>query len=111
MADHGLNERQIEMIRSVLCAAADKIDSVGLFGSRATGKYRDNSDIDLVLYGPLAQDDIDRLWTLFDSSDLPIKVDVVGYDLIQHPPLKEHIDDCMKPLFARRELEAPSRQQ
>ena len=66
--------------------------------------YRDNSDIDMVIYGNLKEDDINRLWTLFDASPLPIKVDVQAYSLITYEPLKNHIDAVMKPLFMKKDL-------
>ena len=79
---------------------------VGLFGSRATGTARPNSDVDLVVYGDIGQPVVDRLWTLFDESGLARTVDVVAYDLIEHPPLKAHIDAVMVPLFSRADLDA-----
>jgi predicted nucleotidyltransferase len=98
MRDHGLTHQQLHIIGETLRPFADKITTVGLFGSRATGTYRDNSDIDLVLYGPLSAADIDRIYTRFEDSALPIKVDVAAFDLIDHPPLKQHIAAVMRPL-------------
>ena len=98
MRDHGLTHQQLRIIGDTLRPFADKITTVGLFGSRATGTYRDNSDIDLVLYGPLSAADIDRIYTLFEESPLPIKVDVVAFDRISHPLFKQHITTVMQPL-------------
>lgn len=81
-----------------------KIDRVALFGSRATGKYRDNSDIDLVIYGDIDEKIIDRLWTLLNESNLPYKVDLNAYHLIDYPPFKAHIDEFNKTLFTQSEL-------
>jgi predicted nucleotidyltransferase len=89
---HGLSDDHLEMIRSVLNPYRGKIDRVGLFGSRATGQWKEYSDIDLVLHGKLTEGDVDRMWTLFQDSLLPMNVDVVCYDLINYPPLKKHID-------------------
>ena len=75
------------------------VESVALFGSRATGTYKSYSDIDLVLYGKLDEATLDRLWTCFQESSLPYKVDVKAYEMIHHPPLKEHIDRFARPLF------------
>ena len=99
MIDHGLTERELGILREVLAPYADRIERVGLFGSRATGRAQSSSDIDLVLYGPIDQATVDRLWTLFDDSSLARKVDVLAYDLITYPPLKAHIDAVMLPLF------------
>ncbi len=104
MADHGLTPRQLEQFREVLRPFIDSISMVGLFGSRATGTYRDNSDIDLVVYGTVTQADIDRLWSAFDASLLAVKVDVVGYDFVTYPALRSHIDAVMQPLFSQADL-------
>ncbi len=104
MHDHGLSQNQLDMIRDVLAPYAPKIDKVGLFGSRATGTYRENSDIDMVIYGDLGQAEIDRIGTLFDASALAVPVDVQGYHLIAYPPLKDHIDAVMRTLFSRRDF-------
>lgn len=100
MADHGLTERQVQVIADTLRPYQGKISRVGLFGSRATGAYRENSDIDLVLYGALDAHDVDRLHTLFEESSLPMSVDVTAYHLIAYPPMKAHVDTVMSPLFS-----------
>jgi predicted nucleotidyltransferase len=91
----------LRVIANILRPFAARITTVGLFGSRATGVYRDNSDIDLVLYGPLTENDIDRIYTLFQESSLPVSVDVTAFELIDYPPLKAHITAVMKPLFSK----------
>jgi len=101
---HGLTDAQLDVIKHILRPFAAKMDRVGLFGSRATGNYRENSDIDLVIYGTLSQEDTDRLWTLFDDSNLSIKVDVHTYQLIAYAPLKDHVDEEMIVLFSGEEL-------
>ena len=104
MANNGLTPSQKKTLKEILRPFANQIDMVGLFGSRATGLYRDNSDIDMVIYGYLGEDDANRLWTLFDASPLPIKVDVNVYSLITYAPLKQHIDAVMQPLFGKDDL-------
>lgn len=104
MTDNGLTIKQKEILKDILRPFASKIESVGIFGSRATGLHRDNSDIDLIIYGSLTEHDTDRLWTLFDSSPLALKVDVNVYSLITYPPLKVHIDKTVIPLFSNEEI-------
>ena len=99
-----LDVRCTGILRGVLSEFAHTIERVAVFGSYATGKARDNSDIDLVIYGSLSTAEIDRLWTLFDESDLAVKVDVVAYDDDLYPPLKRHIDTIARPLFERSDL-------
>ncbi len=99
-----VSEHQRETLRRILSGFADVIESIGLFGSRATGRARPNSDIDLVLYGNVSADTVDRIWTLCDESDLAVGVDVVAYRLIDNPTLKDHIDSVMRPLFTQDAL-------
>ena len=104
--NHGLSERQLRTIKGILSRYADEITRADLFGSRAMGNYRANSDIDLVLRGDIREESVDRLWTLFHESNLPFSVDVKSYDLTTYPPLKARMDKVCKPLFTQRELKA-----
>ena len=106
MADHGLSDRQMAILREVLSGLSDRFDRVGLFGSRATGRARAASDIDLVVFGARDPRLTDTLFTLFDESGLPMTVDVVDYDRIDHLPLRQHIDAVAQPLFTAAELRA-----
>ncbi len=106
MAEHGLTQHQLNIIRDVLAPYALAIERVSLFGSRATGTARANSDIDLVLYGPVPEAVVDRLRSLFDESGLAVTVDLIAYDRIDTPALKSHIDQVMQPLFEHAELQA-----
>jgi len=101
----GLSRVQLDIIIDILRPFSTDIETVALFGSRATGTYRDNSDIDIVLFGPVREQTIDRLRTCFDESPLPVKVDVNAYDQIEYPPLKAHIDHVKQPLFTKQDLQ------
>lgn len=102
--DHGLTAKQLLTIKRILAPYADAITRVDLFGSRATGACRPDSDIDLVLHGQLGEKAVDRLWTLFHESNLPVTVDVMSYDLTTYQPLKAHMDEVRQPLFTRLDL-------
>lgn len=91
-------------IKRVLAPYADKIRLVGVFGSHALATARPNSDVDLVIYGDLDDSDVDRIWTLMDESGLPVTVDILAYNLSIYPPLRDHIDRSMKPLFTHEDL-------
>jgi uncharacterized protein len=100
----GLNPAHRQTIRVILAAFAQDITRVDIFGSRAQGTQRPNSDVDLVLHGAIDETAIDRLWTLFQESSLPFSVDVKSYEQIQYTPLRAHIDAVCKPLFTHDEL-------
>lgn len=104
MVNHGLTEKQVDLIKRILQPYTEKIDKVCLFGSRATGTYRENSDIDLVIHGITDEKVINRLWTLFDESSLPYKVDIKSYELTSYPPLKRHMNDTEALLFTKNDL-------
>ena len=104
-ADHGLSQQHIEVMKRIFAQWADRITLVALFGSRAKGKYRPNSDVDLVLYGDIPDKLVDRLWSLFHESSLPFAVDVKSYGSINYPPLKTHIDRVAKPLLTQQDLQ------
>lgn len=104
MADHGIPARDLETIRTVLATCREDITRVDLFGSRANGRHRPNSDIDLVLHGDVSRASIARLWTLFHESLLPVSVDVVSYEAVRDRPLGRHIDAVRRPLFAAAEI-------
>ncbi len=104
MTDHGLVDEELETIRAVLANFADEIRQVDLFGSRATGNYRGNSDVDLVVHGDVRDATIDRLWTLFNESNLPLSVDVASYESMTYRPLKAHVDAVRQCLFSAQDI-------
>lgn len=98
--NHGLSKSQVKLILACLARNHVEAGQAGLFGSRATGKYRPNSDIDLVIYGLSDETSADRIYTELNDSSLPMKVDVVSYNHVAHDALKAHIEAVMKPIEA-----------
>ena len=96
------SERSI--LRRVLSNFADRIDHAAIFGSRALGRAHAASDIDLVLYGPLDDAAVARIWTMLDESGLAVTVDVARYEGLGRSSLRRHIDAYALPLFDRDEL-------
>lgn len=111
MNSHGLTDRQLNSLRRSLAPWADVIDRVAVFGSRATGRWRPASDIDLVIFGTPTDLQRLRMAGALDDSDLPVTVDIVVYDQITSAELKAHIDRVALSLFTREELREASRQQ
>jgi len=102
---YGLSRLELDILIKIFFPYADKINRVALFGSRATGNFKSNSDIDLVIYGQLNKNHLDRLFTLFSESHLSLKVDLAVYHLIDYLPLKNHIDQVALILFTKKDLE------
>lgn len=98
---HGLPEEAIRAIQQVL-AAHPEVDLAILYGSRALGRQRPASDIDLTLKGAkltpnvLAQIDAD-----LDDLLLPYIIDLSCLASISHPALLEHIERVGQVLYAR----------
>lgn len=101
---HGIEEKDLRAIRNILASNCQNIEKVCLFGSRATGHFKSTSDIDLVLYGNISEQESDRLYTCFHESMIPHKVDITTYQQVTYPPLKRHIDEVVKPLFSNGQL-------
>lgn len=99
MPEHHLSRAQLASLRAVLEPFADRISEAALFGSRATGVAKPHSDVDLVLYGSLAEADVNRLRTLLSESSLSVTVD--AYALLDDAPLKTHIDMVKRSLFSQ----------
>jgi predicted nucleotidyltransferase len=87
----GLSDQALALIRSVL-ARHPEVKAARLFGSRALGTARPESDIDLALWGDIDDRLLSRILAELDALPLPYQFDVLRYERIEHPPLKEHID-------------------
>jgi nucleotidyltransferase substrate binding protein (TIGR01987 family) len=87
----GLSEIQIEKIKTVF-AKYPEIDSAIIFGSRAKGNYKYNSDIDIALKGENASTVSGDI--AFDLEDLnfPNDFDLKVFNTISNQELVEHIN-------------------
>lgn len=94
----GLSDWSNDIVDGIL----KKYPAVGpvlLFGSRAKGTFRHGSDIDLCLMGECDSDTLTHIRMDFDDSYLPYMVDVLIFNSIKNPDLKEHILRVGKPLL------------
>lgn len=76
----GLTNLQLKCVCNILKKyLADTNVSVAIFGSRAEGKHRPNSDLDLLISEPMpiSSATIEKLKEAFEESDLPFSVDLV----------------------------------
>jgi len=91
MQAHELPKGVLDAIVEVL-ARNPNVQRACLFGSRARGTAREGSDIDLCVMGRAL--DLDQLLELeqqLDALDLPWKVDLLAWHLIDDPQLRERI--------------------
>lgn len=87
----GLSDAVIGDLRGVF-AKYPEIERVLIFGSRAKGTFKDGSDIDLAVVAPAMSDQrFTQLWGEIDDLQLVFKVDVVHFDRLAQPALREEI--------------------
>ncbi len=79
------------------------LESVILFGSRATGKASPRSDIDLATSGILSRYTLGRLKLDLEDLDIPQRCDVVALEKIRHEPLLRHIEAVGMTIYRRSE--------
>ncbi len=103
MTTFGLSTQILAAVIAIF-AGLEKIYRVRIFGSRALGRYRPGSDIDLAVEGQ----DIDLNYILeihlkLEALMLPYRFDIVDFNnLNQDDKLKEHIDRVGLVLFERK---------
>lgn len=97
----GLSTNYIAKINSVFNQYSD-IDEVLLFGSRAKGNYRDNSDIDLVIKGKnINLSTLQEIENKLEALYIPNTIDLLVYDNIHNADLLNHIDRIGKPFYEK----------
>lgn len=88
---YGISKDSFNSIVTVF-TTFDKIIQVRLFGSRALGRHRPGSDIDLALEGKdLTLNDLLELRVKLDNLMLPYRFDLVVLDDQINPELRDHI--------------------
>jgi predicted nucleotidyltransferase len=100
MSAIGLLPSEIESLRSVF-ARHPEIAEVVLFGSRAKGTHRPESDIDLAVRGIDDEREVEALADELDELPLPFLFDVKSLDGIRNPALLEHVRRVGKSIYAR----------
>ncbi len=90
MKDIGLAPHELDLLQDVF-RRFPAISEVTLYGSRAKGTYRPESDVDLALIG--VEDDLqaEAVAGELDELPLPYRFDVKAYSRIKYGPLREHI--------------------
>ena len=94
------------LVLNILHANLPQSTQIWVFGSRATGRARRYSDLDLAIDAgrPLTLDEIAGLAEAFSDSDLPYKVDLIDW---------HEIDDCWRQMIVAERviLTEPARPQ
>lgn len=82
MPKFGLDEKIVEDIVNIL-KKYPEVESAKIFGSRARGKYRKASDIDIALFGDKLTSSINtKIFFEIDELYLPYKIDLINFNSI-----------------------------
>ncbi len=87
----GLKVAERQAIRRVF-ADYPQIKVAWLYGSRALGRHRPGSDIDLSLSGELDLKLLNRISNALDDLLLPYEIDLSAFEQIENTVLREHIE-------------------
>lgn len=97
----GLPESAVAAIQMVL-ATYPEVEAAILYGSRALGRHRPASDIDLTLTGHVISNaTLARIDADLDDLLLPWVIDLSACAAISHPALLEHIERAGVLLYQR----------
>jgi uncharacterized protein len=103
----GLDARARALLEGVL-QRHPQIREARVYGSRALGTHRPESDVDIALYGDIDDALAARVAGELDELPLPYQFDVCPYAGVRHPGLREHIDRVGRSLFVRAARPAPA---
>ncbi|MBI2433343.1 MAG: nucleotidyltransferase domain-containing protein [Candidatus Hydrogenedentes bacterium] len=82
-------------------ARAAEVEEARIFGSRALGTARSNSDVDVAVWGRVTASVLGKILLALDELPLPYKFDVIAFESLGRPELKAHIESAGKPLYRR----------
>ena len=101
MSSFGLPSIYISKINSVFSQYGN-IDEVVLFGSRAKGTYRDNSDIDLAIKGEsIDLSTLQQIENKLEELYIPNSIDLIVFDKIENSDLINHINRVGKSFYKK----------
>ncbi|MFN2373515.1 MAG: nucleotidyltransferase domain-containing protein [Cyclonatronaceae bacterium] len=99
----GLKTYEIKQIITVLEEFLEVEEAV-LFGTRAMGRYRRNSEVDIALKGRLVNGEVTARVreALSGLPGIPFRFDVVCYSDLENPVLVEHIGRVGQVLYKKK---------
>lgn len=101
MSYFGLSSDNINKI-NLIFNQYPEINEVLIFGSRAKGNYRANSDIDLAIKGTdISLSTLQQIEIKLDELFIPNFIDLVVYEKIENQELKSHINRVGKHFYKK----------
>lgn len=89
-----MNDGLTDLQRLSICKVLQnfpQVEQALLYGSRAMGRYRPGSDIDLTLTGDIDLTSLNKISTLLDDLLLPYDIDLSVFGQIDNSDLCDHI--------------------
>ena len=91
MNEYGLSEAIMEDLCRVF-RRFPEIERVLVYGSRGRGDFKPHSDIDLAIIAPtMTRQRFTKLWSALEDLPIVFRLDVVHWDSVGNPRLKEQI--------------------
>ena len=88
----GLSERVTDLLRAELHRFPE-VHVAYLYGSRARGDYKPQSDIDIAIDAPdMTQQNFAQLWSAIDALPIAYPLDCIWLQALPESPLKTQIE-------------------
>jgi predicted nucleotidyltransferase len=94
----GLTSQELDLLTQVF-RRHPEVTSAKLFGSRAKGTHRPDSDVDLAVWGDVDATRAEDIAADLDELPLPYRFEVQPFDLIKLPTLCDHIQRIGIPVY------------
>ena len=99
----GLTALEMDTINAILERHPEVLEAL-IFGSRAMGRHRTGSDVDIALKGEkLTLNTVSKIiYELNEETNLPYMFDILNYHTINEPALTDHIDRVGLSIYHRK---------
>jgi predicted nucleotidyltransferase len=97
---YGLKDEDLTVIKTVL-TPYNSIEKAVIFGSRATGNYKQGSDVDIAIYAKDKNIVSEISFALNEATLLPYHFDIIDYYSLTHQNLINQINETGKVFYKR----------
>ena len=99
--EYGLKQQELESIKQILSSYSE-VEKAIIYGSRAKGTHKPNSDIDISLMGSeLTLGILNQISWKLDDLLLPYTFDLSNFHQINNVALVEHIERLGKVIYEK----------
>ena len=99
--EYGLKQQELESIKQIFSSFSE-VEKAIIYGSRAKGTYKPNSDIDISMMGSeLTLGILNQISWKLDDLLLPYTFDLSNFHQINNVALVEHIERLGKVIYEK----------